>query len=189
MVTPCSSADPWASASPPSSARWCTESVSDDLSQRQLRARLRLAIERAPAVLLLDHLRRAGSALKGYLRSLAGTGLGVLLVADTETADDRAAARGLRLSYRECQVPPLPPRHLRALVRRLIDQGALGVALANEDIETLVRYADGRPGYLDVALRLLGRGASWREGRVQHQILKAATHIEMMRRYLGARED
>jgi len=54
----------------------CYPTGTDALTQRQRRCRVRLAIERKPGILLLDHLLDVGNAVKGFLRSLRGTGLG-----------------------------------------------------------------------------------------------------------------
>jgi len=57
--------------------------VAHCLPQRILRSRLRDAVQQRPGVLLLDHFRGCGTATKGFLRSLRGTGLGILIAADT----------------------------------------------------------------------------------------------------------
>jgi len=67
------------------------------LTQRRRRSRVRLVIERQPGILLLDHLFDVGNGVKGYLRSLGGTGLGVVIAVDVEPPRDhaRVRARGL----------------------------------------------------------------------------------------------
>ena len=72
----------------------CYSTGTGALTQRQRRSRVRLAIERKPGILLLDHLLDVGNAVKGYLRSLHGTGLGVVIAADVEQpARSRARSR------------------------------------------------------------------------------------------------
>lgn len=92
------------------------------LTQRRLRSRLRLAVEARPSALLLDHVSAAGTAMKGYLRSLRGTGLGVILAADVENRRDHAAVRALHLTHMEMVVPPLAGSTMAAILERAVPQ-------------------------------------------------------------------
>ena len=67
-------------------------------TQRALRGALRLAVDHRPGTLLLDHLVGAGTALKGFLRSLQGTGLGVVIAADIEHERDHARIRAMKIA-------------------------------------------------------------------------------------------
>lgn len=74
----------------------------------------------APGLLLLDHLGDTGTAFKGALRSLRGTGVGILLVADVDQPRDHARVRALGLTHREIELPRLHGRTLRALLEKLL---------------------------------------------------------------------
>jgi len=69
------------------------------IRDHQLRRRglLRRAVMRRPGVLLLDHLRTATPAMKRFLTSLWGTGLGLIFAADIDHSRDRARIRGFAL--------------------------------------------------------------------------------------------
>jgi Cdc6-like AAA superfamily ATPase len=118
----------------------------DGRTQRQIRGDLSDAIEDQPGVLLLDHLHDAGTQFKGYLRSLQGTGLGVLLAADVEVPRDHARFRSMRLAYREMEVPPLPSRYMHCILMNSLSEKTLPNSLKDADRSALVKVAHGRPG-------------------------------------------
>jgi hypothetical protein len=114
--------------------------------ERARRGALRMAIDRRPGVLLLDHLGRPSTALKGFLRSLQGTGLGVLAAVDVENATDHRRVRGWHIAYREIEIPPL----LRPEIEQVFDAalGRAGVRIHPEDRRRLLASARGRPGWV-----------------------------------------
>jgi hypothetical protein len=140
-------------------------------SQRAIRGGLRLEVERRPGVLVLDGLRGAGSAFKSFLRSLRGTGLGVLIAADVEHASDRRRVRTLGLASREWGIPPLPPRHLRRVLESSVCDGALPHALAEEDRKAILEAARGRPGWIVMCVERLQSPRYWDRGRVRRELL------------------
>lgn len=140
-------------------------------TQRQLRGRLRLAVERKPGLLLLDHVTAAGTATKGFLKSLRGMGLGVLIAGDVEHPRDHARLREFGLAYREIEVPPLTARHLVQILERLWVGRA---PLHADDAAALVRAAQGRPGWLVTAAECLAERRYWSADRRVHLTLLAA---------------
>lgn len=111
-----------------------------------MRARLRDAAFDHPGLLLLDHFAARGSGVKGFLRSLRGTRLGIVIAADTLGARDHAALRAQCLSSTEIAIPPLGLRHIRTLWRQI--SASRGISLPPDREELVLRLAQGRPGYL-----------------------------------------
>jgi energy-coupling factor transporter ATP-binding protein EcfA2 len=153
----------------------------DSRTQRQLRSDLADAIEARPGVLLLDHLGEAGTQFKGYLRTLRGTGLGVVLSADAEAPRDHQRLRGMHLAYQEIKVPPLESRCLHRLLSDCTGAEPLPCPLTEADLSALIRMARGRPGWIVMAGHLLGDRHYWRDGRV----LKESLRAEIMTRTAG----
>jgi hypothetical protein len=143
-----------------------------------------MAVESNPGVLLLDHLAGGGTALKGFLRSLQGTGLGVLLAADVEDQRDRARARALALAYREVEVPPLSQRHLRLLLDRGLADNHLPHRLADRDRKALLELAAGRPGWLHDMAQRLAAPHYWEGQKVLIELLRCDLSLEVMAHHL-----
>jgi len=160
-------------------------SVSDPaLTQRRLRSRLRLAVEAHPGTLVLDHVAAAGTAMKGFLRSLRGTGLGVLLAADVENDRDHSASRALHLSHREVVLPPLPRSAMTAVLRSHLAGAVLPHPLQDDDRNGLLQLARGNPGRLLSLAQLLTDERYWRDGRVLRGALNGAALDLVLRHYL-----
>jgi len=155
------------------------------LTQRRLRSCLRLAVEERPGVLLLDHISTAGTATKGFLRSLRGTGLGVLLAADVENRRDHVATRALHLAYMETGVSPLARSTMVAILDPRLESRALPHALQEEDRRGLLLLAKGNPGRLVSFVDLLVDERFWREGRVSTSSVNGAALELVLRRYLA----
>jgi len=134
-------------------------------TQRSLRGSLRLAVDGRPGVLLLDHLVGAGTATRGYLRSLQGTGLGVVIVADMDTPRDKARVRDLRLGHDELEVPRVGGRTLMGLLDSGLGGRTLPGLLSQPDRRRLVDGARGCPGRIVLLLHVIGDPAYWRDGR------------------------
>lgn len=151
-------------------------------TQRQLRGRLRLAVERRPGVLLLDHVGAAGTATKGFLRSLRGLGLGVLLAGDVEHPRDHQRLRDFGLAYREVAVPPLSTR---SMSRVLTASLASSRPLHADDEAALLTAARGRPGWLIAAVERLADPRYWSDdGRVRQTLLAADLTVATAQRLL-----
>lgn len=156
----------------------------EEVTQRRLRGRLRLAVELQPGVLLLDDLREASTALKGFLRALRGTGLGVILAGDAEHPRDHARLRGLGLSYREIKVPPLAGRHMAKLFDAALAQRRPFAHLTEDERAAVVRAAAGRPGWLVQAAQLLCERHYFSGDRVRLEILRSDIAVATSRRLM-----
>jgi len=155
------------------------------LTQRRLRSKLRLAVEARPGVLFLDHLFAAGTAMKGFLRSLRGTGLGVVLAADVENRRDHAATRALHLTHMEIGVPPLVRSTMAAILDARLSQQVLPHPLHEDDRKSLLQLAKGNPGKLVSFVSLLSEERFWRDGRVSTASVNGAALELILRRYLA----
>ena len=159
---------------------------SEGRTQRQLRSDLVYAAEARPGALLLDHLGDVGTQFKGYLRTMRGTGLGVLLAVDAEVARDHDQLRAMHLAYLEFEIPPLPSRCLHRILDEVLEAAPLPFALTDTDRSALIRMARGRPGWVIRAGRILGDMHYWREGRVQVESLRAEIMMRIAGVYLAA---
>jgi hypothetical protein len=142
-------------------------------NQRTLRARLQLAIEARPGVLLLDDLRSAGTALKGFLRSLEGTGLGTIIAADAENERDHMGLRARRLAFREVAVPGLPQEYMRSILERELTPVTVRTPLVSGDRTALLDIASGRPGVLRFLVSCLRAERFWHGERPRVEMLRS----------------
>jgi len=156
------------------------------LTQRSLRSSLRLAVERQPGALLLDHVTAAGTAMKGFLRSLRGTGLGVVLAADVENRRDHAAARALHLTHMEITVPPLAGSAMATLLNDRLGRCPPPHPMHGDDRRQLLRLAKGNPGRLAVFMELLSEERFWRDGRVSTAPVQGTALELVLQHYLRA---
>ena len=154
-------------------------------AQRRIRSALRLTIEVHPGVLLLDHIGDPGTQFKGYLRSLRGKGLGVLMAADVETPRDHERLRAMRLAFQEIEVPPLTSRTMRRILADALSGSPLPFALQPADGSALIRMARGRPGWIVMASRLLRDAHYWRNGRMRKESVRAEIMTQIMGRYVA----
>lgn len=153
-------------------------------SQRHIRSSLRMAVEANPGLLLLDHIGSGGTAVKGFLRSLQGTGLGVLLAADVEDWRDKGKVRALGLAYREIEVSPLPPRHIRLLLDSRLASASLPHRLTDAHRSALLELAAGRPGWIFSMVQRLAEPRYWAGQGVLLELLRCDISLEVMARHL-----
>ena len=153
---------------------------------RQLRGDLVHAVEARPGVLLLDHLGDVGSQFKGYLRTMEGTGLGVLLAADAEVTRDHDRLRAMHLAFRETEIPRLPSRGLHRILEETLKADPPPFNLTDTDRSALIRMARGRPGWVIWAGRMLRENHFWRQGRVLLGSVHVGIMTQILRRYLIA---
>jgi hypothetical protein len=157
-------------------------------SQRQLRGRLRMAVESRPAVLFFDDLGRTGTAFKGAIKSLRGTGLGMLLAADVDHPRDHERLRAMGLSHYELELSPLHGHSMRALLRALVERRPLPRPLSPDHMRALVAAAEGLPGRaVDFADALVSPD-SWRAGNPRVDWLRSGSAIRAAERYRQALE-
>lgn len=152
----------------------------------RVRSRLRIAVEERPGLVLLDHLRSTGTAFKGMLRSIGGTGVGVLLVGDADQPRDHQRLRSLHLAYTEIELAPLHRGSMRVLLRGLLVERALPHRLSEDDFCALIADAAGLPGRAVWFAQLLTDPSAWREGRVRRGWLRAEAIIQATETYMRA---
>jgi len=150
---------------------------------RQVRSALRMAVERNPGVVLLDHLRNAGTHFKGYLASFRGTRLGAIIAADVEVPRDHDRFRAMHFAYREEKVPPLANRYLRRLLAEALAKQSVPQPLSEADGEALVKAAHGRPGWILLIAELLQNPDYWSGGRVHVKSILASVTIMINKKY------
>jgi hypothetical protein len=153
------------------------------LTQRQRHSRVRLAIERQPGILLLDHLLDVGNAVKGYLRSLRGTGLGMVIAVDVEHPRDHARIRTRGLAYREFALPPLHGWHLRRLLERKLESQRLLTPVSESDRDALIQVARGRPGWIVRLAAAASQARYWRGDRLLIDLLATDASIAVTQHY------
>ncbi|HTR57594.1 MAG TPA: ATP-binding protein [Casimicrobiaceae bacterium] len=152
-------------------------------TQRQLRGRLRMAVERRPGVLLFDGLGRTGTAFKGAVRSVRGTGLGVVFAADVDHPRDHQRIRALGLSSHEVELRPLHGNSMRALLQALLEERALTGRLTPAHLRALVAATEGLPGRaIDFADALVDP-AAWSAGAPRIDWLRTGAVISAAERY------
>ncbi len=150
---------------------------------RHIRARLRNAVEQEPCRLFLDDVRETGTAFKGALKSLRGTGAGVLLAADVEKARDHASVRGLHLAYREMELAPLHGTTMRTLLKSACAAADLPFPLLDGDLRSLVVASDGLPGRAIWFVEALKNSAAWRSRRPRCGWLRTGAIIAAAEKY------
>jgi energy-coupling factor transporter ATP-binding protein EcfA2 len=152
-------------------------------TQRVTRGRLRRAVEARPGFLLLDHLGKVGLAFKAVLRSLRGTGIGVLFAADVDNVRDRVRVRRLHLTHLELELVPLHGSTIRALVRSMLAGCDLPFPLRDQDLRALVRATDGLPGRAGRFVDALRDAKAWANGRPRCDWLRTEAIIAAAERY------
>jgi replication-associated recombination protein RarA len=152
--------------------------------QRQIRGRIRMAVDRDPGVLLLDHVEFRGTAVKGFVRSIQGSGLGILLAADVDHPRDRERMRSLRLTHREYELEPLTRVQSLKVLRAALTESAPAHPVSEGITEELLRIANGRPGALHLLARKLADPTSWSDGNARLTKLRNDLVVESTERYL-----
>lgn len=162
--------------------------VATDGTQRQLRGRLRRAVESRPAVLLFDGLGQTGSAFKGALKSVRGTGLGVVLAADVDQPRDRERVRALGLSHHELEIRALHGNSMRALLQTLLERRRPAHSLAAAHMRALVAATEGLPGRAVDFAEALADPRSWAADQPRVDWLRTGAAIRAAEHYRLALE-
>jgi|GEM_PF-1331082 len=157
--------------------------VSTSGTQRQIRSRLRMAVEARPGVLLFDDLGQTGTAFKGALHSVRGMGLGIVLAADVDQPRDHDRIRALGLTYREIPLRPLHGHSTRALLEALLERRVLPHPLAAEHFRALAAAAAGLPGRAVHFAEALVDPRAWLGGRPRVDWLRTGAAIQAAERY------
>lgn len=152
-------------------------------TQRQLRGRLRMAVEARPGVLLFDNLGQTGTAFKGVVKSVRGTGLGLLFAADVDQPRDHERLRALGLSHYEIELRPLHGNSMRALLQALFERRTIAGTLTPEQLRALVAATDGLPGRAVEFAEALVDPAAWSGGNPRVDWLRTESVIRAGERY------
>lgn len=153
------------------------------LTRRAARSRLWWAADAEPGCVLLDHLTRLPSAMKGWLRRLRGGVVGVLLAVDVDSQREREWLRGLKIG---CMTMRMPPTASRSLMRLLMHSWASPTALPlSTDRRTLVRAARGRPGWITECAALAADPQYWMDGQLRVHILALDTEMSLRAVQMG----
>lgn len=146
------------------------------LTRRAARSRLWWAADAEPGCVLLDHVTRVPSAMKGWLRRLRGGVVGVLLAVDVDSPRERERLRTLKIGCMTMRIPPAAPR---SLMRLLMNSWELLTALPlpTPDRRALVRAARGRPGWITACVALAADPRYWFDGRLRVHLLALDTEI------------
>lgn len=147
-------------------------------SRRNARARLLLASEDRPGVLLLDHLSHVSTAMLGFMRRLRGGPLGVLMAVDVDVERERERLRRWHLGTMSVSMPPTPPRNLRRLFRAHC-AGLDIPPLTPRHEREMVRAARGRPGWILRCAGMIGDARYWRGDTLYASVLCADTEIAL----------
>lgn len=153
-------------------------------TQKRLRSCLRSCVDERPAVLVLDHVLNAPTALRGFVRSLRGTRTGVAFAFDADHPRDHSRAREFHLTHREIALPPLGRRYLRRLLETKLRTANQRVGADDQDV--LLDVARGRPGWIATVIELLGDRRHWRGDRVRLDRLCVDVSIGILQRYMRA---
>jgi hypothetical protein len=152
-------------------------------TQRQRRSRLRTALAARPGVLLLDHLGRTGTAFKGAIRSVRGTGLGIVFAADVDHLRDHERVRALGLSHHELELRPLHGRSMRALLQAFVRLRRPAFPLTPEHVRSLVAATEGLPGRAVDFVEALADPAAWSRGNPRVDWLRTGSAIRAAEQY------
>jgi len=156
------------------------------LTRRTTRAQPWRDADADPAVLLLDHVTRVPTAMKGWLRRLRGGVAGTLLTADIDSPRERERLRAMKIGCSMASVPPIPPRPLaRQLATLLAAIG--GPPLRARTRRALIRAARGRPGWLVQCAALAGDGRYWQGGQLRVHLLMWDTGVHLLGFHGGER--
>lgn len=150
----------------------------DGLTRRRARARLRSVADRRAGVLLLDDLRRVGTAMLGFLRRLRGGIVAVLVATDVEVERDLQRVDAWHLGAQRLAMPQVPTRQLQRLFRACC--AAREVERISPDRERrIISAARGRPGWIIGCADRLARPRYWRDGVLLDSTLCLDTEIAL----------
>jgi hypothetical protein len=106
--------------------------------------------------------------VRADLRTLGATWTGSVVAVEVNGPRDHARMRAFRLAHRELAIPPLDRRNLR----KVFDATAVRQVVSN-DVDRILRAADGQPGLVARMAARLDDTRYWRDGRVLVEPLRA----------------
>jgi energy-coupling factor transporter ATP-binding protein EcfA2 len=148
------------------------------LTRRAARSRLWWAADAAPGCLLLDHVTRVPSAMKGWLRRLRGGVVGVTLAVDVDSPRERERLRAMKFGCMTLRMPPTASRTLSRLLTRAWSLGP-AFALPTPARRTLVRAARGRPGWIVQCATLAAAPRYWHAQQLRAHVLALDTEMRL----------
>jgi len=145
-----------------------------EMTRGAARARLWVAADQRPGVLLLDHFSSVSNAMVFFLKRLHGGIAGVLTAVDVEEERDRSRIRRPSRYGAMCvRMPRAPTRQLRRLLHGLT--GGLGAPPLAPGVEAkLLQAARGRPGWIVKCAELACEPRYWCE----HGLLVSALCVD-----------
>lgn len=127
---------------------------------------------------LLDHVTRVPTAMKGWLRRLRGGVVGVVLAVDVDSPRERERLRGLKIGCMSMRMPPTASRTLtRLLVHSWKTRTALPLSASARG--RLVRAARGRAGWIMQCAALSADPRYWLDGRLRVHVLTLDTEMRL----------
>ena len=148
------------------------------LARRMARARLWRAADADPAVLLLDHVTRVPTAMKGWFRRLRGGVAGILLAVDVDSPRERERLRALRVGCAMVRAPAVPSRSLARQLDALLAPVA-GPPVPAPIRRALTRAARGRPGWVVQCSALAADRRYWDDGGLRVNLLIWDTEVRL----------
>jgi energy-coupling factor transporter ATP-binding protein EcfA2 len=148
------------------------------LTRRAARSRLWWAADAEPGCILLDHVTRVPSAMKGWLRRLRGGVAGVMLAVDVDSPRERERLRGLKIG---CSTMRMPPATSRTLTRLLVHcwESQTEPPFSSPARRALVRAARGRRGWIMECAALASDPQYWLDGQLRVHILTLDTEMRL----------
>jgi hypothetical protein len=147
-----------------------------------------MAVQSRPAVLLLDQLGHPGTAFKGAIRAMRGTGVGIVLAADVDQPRDHEQLRAMGLSHWEIELRPLHGHSMRALLQALLERRTLAHPLTIGHVRALVAATEGLAGRAVDFVDALVDPHSWSAGNPRVDWLRTGSTIHAAERYRQALE-
>jgi hypothetical protein len=129
------------------------------------RARLWQAASGKAGILLLDHLLAVDNSMARFLRRLHRGTVGVLSVVDIELEEEQRKLRPWRLGTLAVRIPPESADRLARILEAAHED--YGLPPLKGDFESqLLRFAQGRPGWIHQCIELERNGHYWQDDQL-----------------------
>jgi hypothetical protein len=155
-----------------------SEIATAGLTRRAARSRLWWAADAEPGCLLLDHVTRVPSAMKGWLRRLRGGVVGVTLAVDVDSPRERQRLREMKVGCLSLRMPPTSSRTLMRLLGHAWSMEP-AFALPTAARRILVRAARGRPGWIVLCAALGAQPRYWHQQQLRVHVLALDTEMHL----------
>ena len=129
------------------------------------RARFVEAAISSAGILLLDHVIEVDNLMARFLQRLHRGPIGVLSVVDVEVEEEKRSLRPWRLGTLAVRIPPEPTSRLAELLESYHREHGLP-PLKDEFKAQLLRFAQGRPGWIRACLELEREGHYWQDDQL-----------------------